>query len=320
MQISKTIQIFLRDANINGIKIADLSNSTARVYVIPRDQINFVQTRPDLASPALYMLFDDERTSVYIGECESFQGRIGNHIATKDFWQWAVVCIATGAGLDKADVKFLESHAIEKAIEINRFDVQNRTNPTKNNLHEFKLATILGMFSEFELLISTLGFNVFEPLKDKAIEKPEVLEKRSVAKKDVREYDTIIGPSTNDGRVEAFEKKGAWWAVRIGQDNIPKLKYVGLYEGAPISAIRCYAKITKIEPFPDKPGKYIIHHDGNIVVLENPIVIGDHPELALYGPRYYKLEDITQSKSMAELTDRAFGSNYQGQPTVAEKQ
>lgn len=311
MAKSKTIQIFLNDADINGIKIADLSNSTARVYVIPREKIDFIQTRQDLMLPALYMLFDDERTTVYIGESENFQNRVISHLVNKSFWQWAVICVATGAGMDKADVKFLESHAVQKAIDINRFDVQNRTSPTKNHLHEFKLASVLDLFDDFELLVSTLGFNVFEPLKDKTIKDIESINKTDKHEKDVREFDTFIGPCSGDGREEAFVKKSAWWAVRIGQSSIPKLKYVGLYEAAPVSAIRYYAKITKIEPYEDSPGKYIIHHDGNIIELENHIVMGDNPELSLYGPRYYKLEDIKNSKTLAELTDKTYGSNYQ---------
>ncbi|HWQ60290.1 MAG TPA: GIY-YIG nuclease family protein [Candidatus Fimivivens sp.] len=309
---SKTIQIFLTDADINGVKIADLSNSTARVYVVPRDQINYIQSRPDLSTPALYMLFDDERTTVYVGESESFQGRVSSHLVTKDFWKWAVVCIAHGEGMDKAQVKFLESHAVQKAIEIGRFNVQNRTSPVKNNLHEFRLAETLGIFEDFEMLVTTLGFNVFEPMKDVSSEKHDEETATSKAKQDIREYDTIICPATGTGLVDAFQKKSAWWAVRIGQENISKFKHVGLYEGAPISAIRYYARITGIEPYPDKPGKYLIHHDGNIIELQNHIVIDKHPELSLYGPRYYKLEDMLQSKSMAELTDRAFGSSYQG--------
>ena len=228
----------------------------------------------------------------------------------KSFWKWAVICVAFGEGMDKADVKFLESHAVNKAIEVGRFEVQNKTSPNKNNLGEFKQASIIDLFGDFELLISTLGFNVFEPLGDDNVSETQGVN-QSKAEHDIREFDTIIGPATGDGRVKAFEEKSAWWAVRIGQSNIPKLKYVGLYEAAPVSAIRYYAKITKIEPHESSPGKYIIHHDGNIVELENHIILGENPELALYGPRYYKLEDIKKSKTMAELTDRTFGSNYQ---------
>lgn len=309
---SKTIQIFLKDSDFKGIKIADLSNSIVRTYVIPRDKTAFIQTRSDLSSPALYMLFDDERTSVYIGESENFKDRIVSHITNKSFWQWAVVCVSNnGDGLDKADVKFLESHSIQRAIEINRFDVLNRTTPIKNKLHEFKMETALDVFNDIELLVSTLGFNLFEPINQGDFNKEVKIKEKPITQKDEREYDTIIGPATGDGRVEAFEKKNAWWAIRIGEQNINKFKYVGLYEGAPVSAIRYYARITKIEPYADIPGKYIIHHDGDIQELKNHVVIGNHPELALYGPRYFKLDDIKKSKSLIELMNKAFGSNHQ---------
>lgn len=310
MAKSRTIQIFLKDSDIDGIKIANLSNAVARVYVVPRDKIDFIQSRPDLSTPALYVLFDDERSTVYIGESENFKNRVISHLMNKSFWKWAVICIAYGEGMDKADVKFLESHAINKAIEIGRFEVQNKTSPNKNNLGEFKQASIIDLFDDFELLISTLGFNLFEPLREDSVSAPQEV-KTEKKEKDIREFDTIICPATGDGREMAFEKKSAWWAVRISQDNIHKLKYVGLYEGAPVGAIRYYAKITKIESYPEKPSKYIIYHDGNIVELENSIILGENPELSLYGPRYYKLDDIKESKTMAELTDRTFGSNYQ---------
>jgi hypothetical protein len=309
MAKSRTIQIFLKDFDTDDVKIANLSNGIARVYVVPRDKIDYIQTRPDLATPALYMLFDDERATVYIGESENFQNRVIGHLLNKSFWRWAVICVAVGEGMDKADVKFLESHVVNKAIEVGRFEVQNRTSPNKNNLGEFKLAAVLDLFNDFELLITTLGFNLFEQLREEPIDKLEKVEKES-KDKDIREFDTIIAPCSGTGRLDAFVKKNAWWAIRIGQNNISKFKYIGLYEAAPVSAIRYYARITKIEPYQDRPGKYIVYHDGNIIELENHIVMGDHSELSLYGPRYYKLEDIKQSKSMAELTDRTFGSDY----------
>lgn len=306
MARSKTIQIFLKDSNPNGVKIAELSVSTAKVYVLPRNEINFANTRHDLNTPTLYMLFDDERTSVYIGECENFVHRIKNHEINKDFWQWAVAVVSSNGSLDKADVKFLESYAVMKAIEIGRFEVQNRTNPNKNNLHEFKQETIFDFFDDVELLVSTLGFNLFEPLKEEIA--PETNESKVDKKISVtRQYDTIVCPSNGEGLQNAFREKNAWWAVRIGQANIQKLKYIALYEASPVSSIRYYAKITRIEPFEGKPGKYIIYHDGNIQELQNHISLGETPQLALYGPRYYLLDDILSSHNLAELTTKAFG-------------
>lgn len=256
---------------------------------------------------------DDERTSVYIGESENFKNRIGNHLLNKDFWQWAIICVAQSDGLDKAKVKFLESHACQKAIEVGRFEVKNKTSPVKNLLHEFTRASVLDLFDDFELLINILGFNIFEPFK---IESPEynIKDDSSESKSiDSRNFDTIVCPAKDDGLNNAFIAKNAWWAVRIGTQNIDKLKYIALYESKPISAIRYYAKITSIEPYPDKPGKYIVKHNGDIKKLDNPVSIDANPELSLYGPRYYLLKDILSSKTLAELTDKTFKTSYKNQ-------
>ena len=246
MNRSKTIQIFLKDAEPNGVKIANLSVSTAKVYVIPRSKIDFVSARPELHTPALYMLFDDARSDVYIGECENFVHRIKNHEVNKDFWECVVAVVSSDSSLDKADVKFLESYAVSKASEIGRFNVLNKTNPNQNNLHEFKQETILDFFDDVEILISSLGFNIFEPLRDDNPLAESVVVSNNI-EKDVREYDTIVSPCKGEGRIKAFVEKSAWWAIRISQSNIKKLKYIALYESSPVSSIRYYAKITSIE-------------------------------------------------------------------------
>lgn len=308
MNRSKTIQIFLKDSDPDGIKIAELSNSISKVFVIPRDQLEYVKTRTELKEPALYLLFDDERSAVYIGECENFSNRVKDHESRKSFWHWAVVCVTNGSALDKADVKFLESFIVRKAIEVGRFEVKNRNAPNSNLLHEFKEAAIMDYFADVELLLSTLGFNVFEEIKeDQTAEKTD---KEQPAKEEVREYDTIVSPCSGDGFKRAFEGESAWWAVRIGAETIPKLKYVSLYESSPVQAIRAYAKITSIEPYPDKPGKYKINHDGNIQYFDQPIKLGSNPNLSLQGSRYYKLSDMKVSSDLSELTDKAFGTRY----------
>ncbi len=309
MSRSKTIQIFLKDAESDGIKIAELSNSIAKVFVVPRSHLDFVKSRSELSQPALYMLFDDERTSVYIGECENFAKRVKDHEVKKDFWQWVVVCTTHGTSLNKAHVKYLESIAVQLSIEVGRFEIQNRTHPIENTLHEFDQASIFDYFEDVKLLLSTLGFNVFDPIKVGANTTVLKTFAPSVTVAP-RSFDTIVSPCSKDGFQNAFVKENAWWAVRIGESAIPKLKYVALYESAPISAIRAYAKITKIEAYPDKPGKYIIHHDGDIMYLDNPVNIGANSNLSLQGSRYYLLEDIKTSKTLGELTNKAFGTKF----------
>ena len=316
MARSRTIQIFLKDADPNGIKIAELGSSIAQVYVIPRDKLSFIAKRPELSSPGIYLLFDDDRTSVYIGESENFATRIKGHDASKDFWHWALVAISKDKSLDKADVKFLEHHIIAKAINAGRMDVRNVNVPNQTSLHEFKEADVMGFFDDIELLISTLGFNIFEPHKD--ILKPIVDKKsehnyRASDPASGRKFDTIVCPANSSLFVrQTFFDHSRWHAVRIGRDKIDKIKYVALYEAAPESKIRYYANVTKIEPNDEYPNKYTIHHDGKIIELDRHVALGEHHQLSLQGPRYFCITDIESSKTLKELTDRAFGGDYQG--------
>jgi hypothetical protein len=301
---TQTIQIHL-PGEYEGVNVAYLANSVAHVYVLPREHVAYARGREDLATPALYLLFDDERSSVYIGECENFNHRVIDHEAKKSFWQWAIVCVASSGGLNKAEVKYLEAHAIAIAIAAGRYEVLNKTSPVLNNLDEFRITTLLDYFDDVTLLIKSLGYDVFESVKV-----PEVstaLESLPTIKEE-RLYDTIVCPGDTAGYQEAFVQENAWWAPRIGKDSLDKLKYIAIYETSPISAIRAYAHITKIEPIMDKPGKYKIFHDGNIKKIEHPVELGSNLNLALRSPKYYLLEHIKDSKTLLELTSHSFNA------------
>ena len=312
MPRSKTIRIFLKDSDPNGVKIADLSVSTAKIYVVPKDKLKFVSTRAELKHPNIYMLFDDERTSVYIGESEDFVARVKDHVAKKDFWQWALIAVASDKNLDKADVKFLESLVVEQAVEVGRMSVENRISPSQNNLHEFKQETMLEFFDDIKLLIASLGFDIFTPLKPTVdIGRTKTTRRQLPSQNsDERQYDTIVCPAHLSRVDPVFKQQNCWFAIRIGQAALKNLKYIALYEVAPISCICYWAKITTIESHRDTPGKFIVHHDGKVTKLATPVKISENPGLALQGPRYYKLSDIKASEDLDELTDRAFGSSY----------
>jgi hypothetical protein len=163
----RTITIFLASGNPNGIKKLEVSNRIVQAYVIPRIMLNEAKNYKDLTQPALYFLFDKEATRAYIGESENFYERVKNHDQSKDFWEVAVAFIAKDKSLEKGDIKYLESLAVENGKIANRLEMENKTIPPHNNLHEFKVPTIKEFFDDIALLTSTLGY----PLFDKAITK-----------------------------------------------------------------------------------------------------------------------------------------------------
>ena len=64
-----------------------------------------------------------------------------DHDQKKDFWDVVIAIVSTANSLEKGDVKYLESLAVERA-QSGSMKIQNRTAPIKNNVHEFKLHTL----------------------------------------------------------------------------------------------------------------------------------------------------------------------------------
>ena len=161
----KTITIFLPDDNPTGVKIVELSNRTIQAFLIPRAKLTEIRDRKELNQPAIYVLCDRDGEQVYFGECENFFHRIKSHEQGKEFWEIAIAFVAKDNGLDKGDVKFLESLAVEHAKRAGRAEVTNATSPVRNNLHEFKTQAILEFFEDLKLIISALGYPVFDRVK-----------------------------------------------------------------------------------------------------------------------------------------------------------
>jgi hypothetical protein len=124
------IQIFLPNGDPNGLKIIELSGWRGKAFVVPRAKLKDIKNREEAEHPAVYFLFgegkDVSRKKVYIGESESFYGRLLSHDDNKDFWNEAV--IFTG-GLNRAHVKYLENKSVALTKKIDRYEVVNqRTN------------------------------------------------------------------------------------------------------------------------------------------------------------------------------------------------
>ncbi len=116
-------------------------------------------------------------------------------------------------------------------------------------------------------------------------------------------FDTLICAAKKDGFKTAFLDQKAWWAVRIKKENISSIKYLAIYQVAPISALTHYGEVDKIELYEDGD-KYKIYLK-DVVKLNNDISIGDDPYLRPQGPRYTKLKDLLASATLDDL----FGNN-----------
>ena len=161
----QTIQIFLPDGNPRGIKFAEISNRTIIAILFPRNQFEAILQRPELANVGFYFLFgvaDNGHEMAYIGEAEDCAERLKQHQRNKDFWNYAVGIISQTHAFTKTHLKYLEYVAIKKAGETNRYELENSAVPNRPHITESMEADAEDCFEIAKVLLSTLGFPLFD--------------------------------------------------------------------------------------------------------------------------------------------------------------
>ena len=83
------------------------------------------------------------------------------------------------------------------------------------------------------------------------------IEEKSVPGLKIEELDTIVVPARQEGFQSVFIELNAWWAIRISASMLDRIKYIAVYQVAPVSAITHVAEVAKIEKYKDT-NKYIL--------------------------------------------------------------
>jgi len=162
----KTIQIFLPDGNARSIRIAEITSRTVLATQVPRSQLKAAAERKELNTVGVYFLFgeadDRAKPLVYIGEAEDCYQRLKQHHLNRDFWNTAVTITSKTHSFTKAHVKFLEWYCLGQVKKTERYRLVNSTVPSEPYLTEPVIADLLDNFETIRVLMSTLGFPVFE--------------------------------------------------------------------------------------------------------------------------------------------------------------
>lgn len=184
--IPRLIQTYLPDGSLEGIKVIELSESSVKAFVVPRIKLNEVKKRSEINQPSLYLLINSAENQLYIGESENFYHRIKNHDQSKDFWDLAIAIVSNTNSLEKSDVKYLESLAVEKAQQTAAMTVLNKTVPARNNVHEFKVHTLEKILEDTAMIAESLGFSIFASKKDSESDVWFCISKKTKAKAQFR--------------------------------------------------------------------------------------------------------------------------------------
>jgi hypothetical protein len=177
MNLGKTIQIYLPDGNPKSIKIAEITSRTVMVIQIPRSKLDVALSRNEINNVGLYFLIGGKEEEIlqplYIGEAEDVAKRLKQHNKQKDFWNTAVAVISKTQYFTKTHIKFLEYYCHSEAVKAGRYKTENSNIPQKPFISEAMESDLLDNFDTIKMLVSTLGFPIFDSIKRP--EKDEIL-------------------------------------------------------------------------------------------------------------------------------------------------
>ena len=120
------------------------------------------------------------------------------------------------------------------------------------------------------------------------------------AKTEKLAWDTLVCAAKEGGFRSAFLSEHAWWAITINKQKLEHIKYLAIYQVAPVSAITHYGELERIELYEGGP-KYKLYLKAAPVELKQHVKLGKNSKLQIQKPRYVKLNDILKSKTLDEL-------------------
>lgn len=166
-----SIRIFLADGTPEGLRVVEKSNWTGRAVVANRSQLERALARSEMAQPGVYVLTgltDDGAAKLYVGEADALGERIKQHVSGKEFWTRAVAFTSTNEGLNKANVRYLESRLLALAKTANQWALDNGTFPAPPPLSEADRADAEWFLAEMLVIFPLLGIDAFEAASSQA--------------------------------------------------------------------------------------------------------------------------------------------------------
>ncbi|MCF3140815.1 GIY-YIG nuclease family protein [Paenarthrobacter sp. AR 02] len=167
--LPQTIQIYLPQGDPAGIRMAEITTRTVRVFEIPRPLLRDFRDMPESKQVAVYFLFGSSSSglpSCYIGQTGSVGERLKQHSDKKDFWDRALVAVSLTNAWTNTHTGYMEWQAIQSATHAERYGLHNGNEasnphtppPLESDCREY-LETI-------SVLLTTLGYPVLEPVRE----------------------------------------------------------------------------------------------------------------------------------------------------------
>lgn len=158
----KTITTQYIDGNPLGIRVCLRTLSPITTLVIPRPLLADARTLADLPTHGIYYLINDEDgalSRLYVGQTTQGILRLNDHDAKKDFWNKAILFLASDSVFTLDLISALEKYGIEKAQTSRRYTVDNKVMPAYR-IDQYQRPIVEEVFEEIEFMMASLGYDL----------------------------------------------------------------------------------------------------------------------------------------------------------------
>jgi hypothetical protein len=163
---SATIKVYLPHGDPKRLRTGEISNWSGKAVAGPRTELDQLLKRDEAGNVGVDLLTGGAPLSggpaVYIGEAESIQSRLKQHI-DKDFWNHVVYFTSKDENLTKSHIRYLEGRLIELARLAGRASLTN-SQATTSKLPESDRADMEIFLEKIEQLLPALGVEVLVPI------------------------------------------------------------------------------------------------------------------------------------------------------------
>lgn len=171
----KTIKLYLKDGNADGIIRCTMTGCSITVYKIPRSLVENAKEMEDMSESGIYFLLgidEDEKQCVYVGQAgvrKNGNGVIGRILETHnkiDYWKEAIIMISSSTYniFGPTELNILENKFCNMAIKANRYRVVNGNDPNPGYYSDDKEDEMNEIIIYSKMLISALGYKFLTPL------------------------------------------------------------------------------------------------------------------------------------------------------------
>lgn len=273
---------------------------------------------------------------LYIGQGDGVKEGIASDDKSKTFWDRAAVFVSGNDSLGRKHITWIQWMLIQKIGETGNCRLDNDAPANEPVLSEYEKADAQEFLSQVLNVLPLVNIKLFdraekaEVQQPKTLENPEKVIENTAVGQDTEEaqdspvvpdnegdddtedvqgpqvvsgteddHDTIIIPTEEDDFKKIFLEENCWYPIEIDEKRVDKIKYLGAYQTAPVSAITYCAEIKSIEAY-NGNGKYKLNFKYRAQRI-NPIELGDAKASSLQGPGYTDLKTLLNAKTIKDL-------------------